>query len=137
MTIGPSRQTSWCRYAGWTHGSYLLGNLLLVPLPQCDVLDLSEYETTMKKLRRSVLYMEEEETPPKASLKPTSIDFGTVGYSRSVTKTLEVKNTGKVSEGGKNKFFQAHAFLLSIKFDPWEDPRYLARFGSCLWRWRS
>jgi hypothetical protein len=41
--------------------------------------------------------MEEEETPPKVSLKPTSIDFGTVGYLRSVTKTLEVKNTGKVS----------------------------------------
>lgn len=51
----------------------------------------------MKKLNRLVLYMEEEETPPKVSLKPTSIDFGTVGYLRSVTKTLEVKNTGKVS----------------------------------------
>lgn len=41
--------------------------------------------------------MEEEETPPKVSLKPASIDFGTVGYSRSVTMTLEVKNVGKVS----------------------------------------
>lgn len=51
----------------------------------------------MKKLNRQVLYMEEEETPPKVSLKPASIDFGTVGYSRSVTMTLEVKNVGKVS----------------------------------------
>ena len=52
----------------------------------------------MKKLHRLVLHMEEEETPPKVNLKPTSIDFGTVGYSRSATKTLEVKNTGKVSK---------------------------------------
>ena len=51
----------------------------------------------MKKLNRLVLYMEEEETPPKIGLKPASVDFGTVGYLRSATKTLEVKNTGKVS----------------------------------------
>ena len=52
---------------------------------------------TMKKLHRLVLYMEEEEAPPKVSLKPTSIDFGTVGYLRSAARTLEVKNIGKVS----------------------------------------
>lgn len=52
---------------------------------------------TTKKLYRQVMYMEEEETPPKISLKPTSIDFGTVGYSRSAARTLEVKNVGKVS----------------------------------------
>ena len=67
------------------------------PFPQCDVLELSEYETTMKKLNRQVLYMDEQETPPKISLKPASIDFGAAGYLRSVTKTLEVKNVGKVS----------------------------------------
>lgn len=66
------------------------------PLPQCDILDLSEYEMTMKKLHRQVLHMEEEESPPKVSLTPTSIDFGAVGYLRSATKALEVKNTGKV-----------------------------------------
>jgi len=71
-------------------------NSFLTPLPQCDILDLSEYETTMRKLRRRVSYMEEEESPPKVSLKPTSIDFGTVGYLGSATKALEVKNTGKV-----------------------------------------
>ncbi|KAF9653656.1 DNase I-like protein [Thelephora ganbajun] len=62
----------------------------------CDILDPSEYETTVKKLHRQVLYMEEEETPPKVSLKPASIDFGTVWYLRSATKTLEVKNTGRI-----------------------------------------
>ena len=51
----------------------------------------------MKKLNRQVLYMEEQETPPKVNLKPASIDFGEAGYSQSMTKTLEVKNTGKVS----------------------------------------
>jgi phosphatidylinositol-bisphosphatase len=114
------------------HGSYLLRNSLLTPLLQCDILDLSEYEMTMKKLNRQVLYMEEEETPPKVSLKPTSIDFGTVGYLRSVTKSARGENTGKVSR--KNP---GCVFLLSIWFDPWEDPRYHARSGSCLWRRRS
>jgi phosphatidylinositol-bisphosphatase len=63
---------------------------------QCDVMDVSEYEVTVRKLYRQVMYMEEEETPPKITLAPTSIDFGTVGYLKSVTKTLEVTNTGKV-----------------------------------------
>jgi len=58
----------------------------------------------MKKLNRLVMYMEEEETPPKISLKPTPIDFGRVGYLRSATRTLEVKNTGKVCV-----MFQIHA----------------------------
>jgi len=88
---------------------------------------------TMKKLNRLVLYMEEEETLPKVSLQPGSIDFGTVGYLRSVTRTLEVKNTGKVS---KIKF-QMHVILLSIRFDLWVDPRYRAHFDSCLWRRRN
>lgn len=69
----------------------------LIPRPvQCDILNLSEYETTAKKLNRQVLYMEEEEALPKVSLKPASVEFGGVGYLRSATKTLEVKNTGKV-----------------------------------------
>jgi len=92
-------------------------NTFLTPLPQCDILDLSEHETTMRKLRRLVSHMEEEESPPKVSLKPTSIDFGTVGYLGSATKTLEVKNTGKVRR--KNR---PHALLLQIRFDPWEGP---------------
>ena len=75
----------------------LIPSQKFIPSTQCDLLDLSEYETTMKKLNRRVLYMEEQETPPKISLKPASIDFGAAGYLRSVTKTLEVKNIGKVS----------------------------------------
>ena len=62
-------------------------------------MDLSEYEMTTRKLYRQVMYMEEEETPPKISLKPTSIDFGTVGYLRSASKELLVKNVGKVRLG--------------------------------------
>jgi len=87
----------------------------------------------MKKNYRQVLHMEEEESPPKVSLTPSSIDFGTVGYLRSGTKVLEVRNTGKV----RRKENHVHVLLLSIKFDPWEDPRYHACSGSCLWRWRS
>jgi hypothetical protein len=66
--------------------------------------DLSEYEMTMRKLYRQVLYMEEEETPPKISLNPTSIDFGTVGYLGSATKELVVKNIGKVRSGSISAF---------------------------------
>ncbi|KAF9788098.1 DNase I-like protein [Thelephora terrestris] len=62
----------------------------------CDVIELSEYEMTTRKLHRQVLYMEEEEAPPKISLEPSSIDFGTVGYLRSVTRALEVRNIGKI-----------------------------------------
>jgi len=97
------------------------------PRPQCDILNLSEYETTTRKLYRQVLYMEEEETPPKVSLKPASIDFGAVGYLRSVTKTLEVKNTGRVSVKFPDRFCR-------LGFTPCEDPRFHARSGSCLWR---
>ena len=85
----------------------------------------------MRKLNRQVLYMEEQETPPKISLEPASIDFGAVGYLRSVTKTLEVKNIGKVSAE-----FQAYGPSTDSvpKFHTWKDPRYPARSGSCLWR---
>lgn len=89
-------------------------NSFLTPLPQCDILDLYEYERTMKKNYRQVLHMEEEESPPKVSLKPSSIDFGTVGYLRSVTKGLEVRNIGKV----RKKENRVHILLLSIRFDP-------------------
>ena len=58
--------------------------------------------------------MEEEETPPRISINPTSIDFGPVGYLRSITKTLEVRNTGKVG--------RPHFLVFLIEFDPWEGP---------------
>lgn len=50
----------------------------------------------MKKLHRMVLHMEEEEMPPKVIITPPSIDLGGVGYLRSATNVLEVRNTGKV-----------------------------------------
>ena len=56
-----------------------------------------------------VLHMEEEEMPPKVTIQPGSIDLGGVGYLRSATKVLEVKNTGKVRE------IEAH--VLQIRFD--------------------
>ena len=59
-------------------------------------MDLSEYEATVMKLYRQVLYMEEEETPPRVKLEPTSIDLGTVGYLKSATRALVVRNIGKV-----------------------------------------
>lgn len=63
--------------------------------------------------------MEEQETPPKVSLGPASIDFGAVGYLRSVTKTLEVKNIGKVSENYR------HMVLLPIWFQNFTHGRTL------------
>jgi len=113
---------------------WLIPSQKFIPSIQCDVLDLSEYETTMKKLNRQVLYMEEQETPPKVSLKPASIDFGAAGYLRSVTKTLEVKNVGKVS--AEFRAYCPSTDLVS-KFHTCEDPRYPARSGSCLWRPRN
>jgi hypothetical protein len=70
--------------------------LFLTPSPQCDILDLAEYRTTMKKLHRMVLHMEEEEMRPMVTIEPASIDLGRVGYLRSATRMLEVKNSGKV-----------------------------------------
>jgi len=59
-------------------------------------LELGEYERTIRKLDECVFGMEDQEFTPKVNVEPLSIDFGQVRYKRTTSKSLVIRNSGKV-----------------------------------------
>ncbi|TBU57913.1 DNase I-like protein [Dichomitus squalens] len=57
---------------------------------------VAEYESFMQRVWREVSGIEYAEERPRLRVTPNIIDFARIGHKRTVTRTLEVANIGKV-----------------------------------------